>query len=131
MVIDFTPASHHTEYDQPLNFGSEGTKSAAASAASSPGRRAQTSPPWHDADNITHENETYTLFRLHPGDETPTPFTPHRPATAELPTQTGQVIRTVQATACTRHLIHVTWIDDAGEALGAWCPARSVIFSTP
>lgn len=131
MVIDFTPAPPHTEYDQPLDFGAEGTKSAAASAASSPGRRAQTSPSWKDADSFTHENETYTLFRLYPGDETPQNLSPHRPATAELPTQAGQVIRAVQVTARTRHLIHVTWIDDAGELLGAWCPARSVIFSTP
>lgn len=67
------------------------------------------------------------LLRLYPGEQTPEPITPHRTATAELPTQTRQVIRTVQATARTTELIHVTWTDD-DEIIGAWCPARSVIF---
>lgn len=127
MAADFISTSHHTEYDQQMTFPSESQKSAAASAASSPGR-AETSPPWEAADSFTHEKETYTLLRLYPGEETPEPITPHRTATAELPTQTGQVIRTVKATARTTELIHVTWTDDDGEILGAWCPARSVIF---
>ncbi|MGP4994851.1 hypothetical protein [Glutamicibacter ardleyensis] len=128
MAADFISTSHHTEYDQQITFPEGVQKSAAASAASSPGRRAQTSPTWEAADSFTHENQDYTLLRLYPGEEAPEPITPHRTATAELPTQTGQVIRTVQATARTTELIHVAWTDDAGETLVAWCPARSVIY---
>ncbi|MGP5049801.1 MULTISPECIES: hypothetical protein [Glutamicibacter] len=127
MAADFIRATQHTEYDQQITFPEDAQKSAAASAASYPGR-AETSPPWEAADSFTHENETYTLWRLYPGEEAPEPITPHRTATAELPTQTGQVIRQVQAIARTSQLIHVAWTDDAGEILGAWCPARSVIF---
>lgn len=53
---------------------------AAASAASSPGRRAQTSPPVPNPwDVFTHQSKPYRVMRLQPGDYQATPSSHIKP----------------------------------------------------
>ena len=104
--------------------------SAAASSASSPGRRtgalrAPDTPARGNPDTFTHQGTAYVLMRFYPGDEPAEPLEHHR-ATAEIPTTSGTPVIPVEVTARTPHLVHVTWIDDTGETLGTWCPTSMV-----
>lgn len=104
--------------------------SAAASSASSPVRRtgalgAPETPARGNPDTFTHQGTAYVLMRFHPGDDPATPLEHHR-VTAEIPTTSGMLVISVEVTACTTHLVHVTWIDDTGEILGTWCPHAMV-----
>ena len=74
-----------------------------------------------NSDRFTHRGQTYEILRFYPGDE-PAEAVPHHMATAEIPTTSGSLILPVVVTARTPHLVHVVWIDDEGEILGAWCP---------
>lgn len=64
-------------------------------------------------------------MRFCPGDE-PAQALPHHGATAEIPMNSGRLILPVEVTAQTTHLVHVDWIDDAGELMGTWCPTDMV-----
>lgn len=100
---------------------------AAASAASSPGRRAQTSPPAHKPwQHFTHQGKHYRLVRMLPGDYPGEPIQPHQKATATIHTHTGTIEIRARATARTPHLVHVIWEDDKGETYGTWLPRASV-----
>lgn len=102
---------------------------AAASAASSPGRRAQTSPPVPNPwDVFTHQGKPYRVMRLQPGDYPGHPIQPHQAVTALIHTPTGTPQIHGQATARTPHLVHVVWEDEKGETYGTWLPHLSVTF---
>ncbi|QEP09079.1 hypothetical protein F0M17_17295 (plasmid) [Glutamicibacter sp. ZJUTW] len=104
---------------------------AAASAASSPGRRDQTSPqaqkPWH---HFTHQGKPYRLVRMLPGDYPGESIQPHQTATAKVYTLSGTVQVQARATARTPHLVHVIWEDEKGETFGTWLPRLSVKFDS-
>lgn len=104
---------------------------AAASAASSPGRRAQTSPsvpnPW---DIFTHQGKPHRVVRMLPGDCPGEPIQPHQAATAKIYTLTGTIEIQTRATARTPHLVHVIWKDEKGETYGTWLPNASVTYET-
>lgn len=102
---------------------------AAASAASSPGRRAQTPPPVPNPwDVFTHQSKPYRVMRLQPGDYPGHPIQPHQAVTALIHTPTGTPQIHGQATARTPHSVHVVWEDEKGETYGTWLPHLSVTF---
>lgn len=113
------------------NAGRLKKSGAAASAASSPGRRAKTSPrvpnPW---DVFTHQGKPYRVLRMLPGDYPGESIQPHQGAIAKVHTLTGTVLIQVRATAHTPHLVHVIWNDDKGETYGTWLPRTSVELDT-
>lgn len=111
---------HDEQNSRPENAG------ASASSASSPGRRALTSPPARKSwDVFTHLGNTYRILRMMPGSFPGEPIKPHHPVLAEIPTWTGTPQIHARATARTPHLVHVVWEDDMGETYGAWLPKRS------
>lgn len=108
---------------QPQNAG------AAASAASSPGRRARTSPPQPTPWNVfTHQGKAYRILRLQPGDCPSESIQPHQPVAATIHAHTGTPKIQARATARTPHLVHVIWDDEEGETYGTWLPNLSVQF---
>lgn len=100
---------------------------AAASAASSPGRRASTSPPAQTPwDNFTHQGKTYRILRMLPGTYPGEQIQPHQPVLATIHALEGTVTISARATARTPHLVHVIWKDELGETYGTWLPKKSV-----
>ncbi|CBT77238.1 hypothetical protein AARI_30360 [Glutamicibacter arilaitensis Re117] len=105
--------------------------SAAASAASSPGRRAQTSPPVPNPwDVFTHQGKPHRFMRMQPGDYPGEPIRPHEAVTAMIHTHAGAPKIPAHATARTPHLVHVIWEDEKGETYGTWLPNLSVRFDS-
>lgn len=130
MSIDLTFIHHPTQQHEGAFWEPRLQISAAASSASSPGRRtkalrAPDTPARGNPDQFTHQGTTYELMRFYPGDE-PAQALPHHRATAEIPTHSGSVILSVEVTAHTTHLVHIAWIDDSGELVGTWCPTDMV-----
>lgn len=129
MSIDLTFIHHPTQQHEGAFWEPRLQISAAASSASSPGRR-RTSPPSAPFDSFTHQNTRYIIMRLTPGDHPAKDITPHRPVTATVHTTSGPVTFQARATAETPYLVHVAWIDEDGETFGTWCPKLSVSFDT-
>ncbi|GAA3325930.1 hypothetical protein [Paeniglutamicibacter sulfureus] len=130
MSIDMTFTHHPTQLRNESPWEPRLQISAAASSASSPGRRtralrAPDTPARGNHDSFTHQGTAYELMRLYPGDE-PAQAVPHHRATAEIPTNSGSLILPVEVTARTTHLVHIAWIDDTGELMGTWCPTDMV-----
>jgi hypothetical protein len=126
MSIDLTFTHHPTQLRNESPWEPGLRISAHVPGQSSPGRRigalrAPDTPARGNPDSFTHQGATYELMRFYPGDE-PAQAVPHHRATAEIPTNTGTVILTVDVTARTPHLVHIAWIDDTGELMGTWCP---------
>lgn len=93
---------NHEDNSRPENAG------AAASAASSPSRRAQTSPPVPNPwDVFTHQGKPHRILRMLPGTFPGEPLEPHPPVTARIHTMTGTPVVQGYATARTPHLVHV------------------------
>lgn len=112
---------HHEDTARSQNAG------AAASAASSPGRRASTSPPAQTPwDNFTHEGKTYRILRMLPGTYPGEQIQPHQPVLATIHALEGTVTISARATTRTPHLVHVIWKDELGETYGTWLPKKSV-----
>lgn len=86
-------------------------------------------PAQGNSDRFTHLGQIHEILRFYPGDE-PAEVVPHHRATAEIPTTRASLILPVDVTARTPHLVHVVWIDDDGEILGAWCP-NTMVTPTP
>lgn len=102
---------------------------AAASAASSPGRRAPTSPPAPNPwDVFTYQGKPQRVMRMLPGDYPGEPIQPHQSVTATINTLSGTIDIRARATARTPHLVHVIWEDELGETYGTWLPQLSVSF---
>lgn len=130
MSIDLAFAHHPTRVRSGSPWESRLQISAAASSASSPGRRtralrAPDTPARGNHDTFTHQGTKHELIRIYPGDE-PAQAIPHRRGTAEIPTNSGSLHLPVEVTARTTHLVHVAWIDDTGELMGTWCPTNMV-----
>ena len=130
MSIDMAYIHHPTQVHDESPWEPRLQISAAASSASSPGRRigalrAPDTPARGSHENFTHQGAAYELMRFYPGDE-PAQAVPHYRATAEIPTTSGSLILPVEVTAKTTHLVHVAWIDDTGELVGTWCPTDMV-----
>lgn len=130
MSIDLAFAHHPTRVRSGSPWESRLQISAAASSASSPGRRtralrAPDTPARGNHDTFTHQGTPYVLMRFYPGDE-PAQAVPHHQATAKIPTNSGNLVLPVEVTARTTHLVHVAWIDDTGELMGTWCPTPMV-----
>ncbi|MDO2934147.1 hypothetical protein Q2T94_07540 [Paeniglutamicibacter sulfureus] len=130
MSIDMAFAHHPTQLRDESPCEPRPRISAAASAASSPGRRtralrAPDTPARGNPDHFSHQGLSYVLMRFYPGDEPAQPV-PHQRATAEIPTNSGSLVLPVEVTARTTHLVHVAWIDDTGELMGIWCPTDMV-----
>lgn len=130
MIIDMAFPHQPTQIHEAPRWVPRSRISAAASSASSPGRRtgalrAPDTTARGNPDLFTHQGTAYVLMRFYPGGQPAEPVPRHR-ATAEIPTRTGSVILPVEVTARTPHLVYVAWIDDAGEILGTWCPAGMV-----
>lgn len=103
---------------------------AAASAASSPGRRAPTSPPVPNPwDVFTYQGKPHRVMRMLPGDFPGEPIQPHQAVTATIYTLNGTLQTQARATARTQHLVHVILEDDLGETYGTWLPKLSVQFN--
>lgn len=123
MTNDYT--QHQNTHYQPPQDTSRPEKSAAASSASSPGRRAITSPPGAPYDTFAHHGTRHTLIRLMPGAAPIQNISPHQPVQATVNTLTGKVRVHGHATGKTEHFTHVVWSDDTGDVFGTWCPRQS------
>lgn len=119
-----------TCYQHHNNDGRLQKSDAAASAASSPGRRAPTSPPVPNPwDVFTYQGKPHRVMRMLPGDVTGEPIQPHQDVTASIYTNIGTPKIQAHATARTPHLVHVIWEDEKGETYGTWLPKLSVQFN--
>ncbi|MDQ0093059.1 hypothetical protein [Paeniglutamicibacter psychrophenolicus] len=130
MSIDMAFGHHPTQLRNESPWEPRLQNSAAASSASSPGRRtralrAPDTPARGNHDTFTHQGTAYELIRFYPGDA-PAQAVPHHRATAEIPTNSGNLVLPVEVTARTTHLVHVAWTDDTGELVGTWCPTDMV-----
>lgn len=130
MSIDMAFTHHPTQLRNESPWEPRLQISAAASSASSPGRRigalrAPDTPARGNHDSFTHQGTAYELMRFYPGDE-PAQAVAHHRATAEIPTNSGSLVLPVEVTARTTHLVHIAWIDGTGELMGTWCPTDMV-----